>query len=78
MIVSVSECEFLQIPSDGDYAPAQVRMKTASDHPALGEILEAREFRLILVHHQVSQSCQQVPHVITGLLSLFIGVVFLL
>jgi hypothetical protein len=53
-------------------------MKTASDQPALGEILEAREFRLILVHHQVTQSGQEIPHVVPGLLPLFVGVVLLL
>lgn len=78
MIVSVTECEFCEISSDGDYAPTQVRMKTASDQSALGEILEAREFRLILVHHQVSQSREEIPHVITGLIPLFVGVVLLL
>ena len=78
MIVSVSECEFSEISSDGNNATAQVRMKTASDQPALGEILEAREFRLILVHHQVSQSGQEIPHVIPGLLPLFVRVIFLL
>jgi hypothetical protein len=78
MIVSVSECEFCEISSDGNNASAQVRMNTAPNQPALREILEAREFRLILAHHQVSQSGQEIPHVITGLLTLFVRVIFLL